>query len=199
MADLPKRRFVTYRDADSALRAQMNKLIDKIENSPDSHAAIANFGADEIARFKEAIRALEEFFRDPTSPEAPPEKKEALRQQYLKGAQGISLVLSAGTEMLRRYDVEHVSEARERYNESQDAANAAYLRNVAECREELACRIAEIELPERTDDFVKAAALRIEAAVAFERSIKNGLPLEEAITVKKSPLRLVMPKVPGVA
>lgn len=199
MADLPKRRFVTYGDADPALRTQMNKLIGDIENSPDSHDAIKAFGAAEIARFKEAIRALEEFFRDPTSPEAPPEKKEALRQQYLKGAQGISLVLGAGTELLRRYDVEHVNAARERYNESQDAASAAYLRNVAECREELAGRIADIETPEKTDEFVKSAALRIEAAVAFERSIKNGLPLEQAITVRKSPLRLVMPKVPGVA
>jgi hypothetical protein len=199
MTDLTKPSYVTYRDADPDLRARMDKLLETIDRAPGRPETVSDFGNAELACLRKAIEALEKFLADPTSPEAPAEKKERLREQYLTAAQGVSVVLGAGGEALRRYDKEYVPEAIGRYEQDQDTASSEYLRFVAECREELACRIAGIELPEKTDDFVKGAVLRIAAAEAFTRSVNQGLPLEEAITVKKSPLKLVMPKVPGAA
>ncbi|MEZ0224312.1 MAG: hypothetical protein ACAH83_07160 [Alphaproteobacteria bacterium] len=196
---MPKRSYVTYRDADPDLQAEMDKLLTGFEGSPGQLETVSAFGKDELAQFRLAVLALENFLADPTSSEAPQQTKEGLRLQYLRAAQGVSLVLGAGAEALRRYDAEYIPEALERYNEDQEALNATYLTCVATRREELAGRIAEIELPERTDDFVKGAVMRIEAAEAFKRSVSNGLPLEVAITVRKSPLKLVMPKVPGAA
>ena len=193
MALVNKPRYVSYEDADPPAKAVMDPLLEAVEQNQWSKEFMASFGEEARQDFHRSIAAIQAFLEDPMSPEADQQIKDRLREQYLAAAQTMAFTLSAGEEALRRYDAHYVENAAEELVVLQDEGAQKNLNNVIACRDTLAERMKQLAEPEKTHDFVCAAIARLEGGRQFSISLARGLPLEEPISVRKSPLKLARP------
>ena len=178
MAEPDDSRFVTYQDADPDLKAAMDRLIAPFERNPDSKL---DFGAEELRRYQASVDAIEKLLEDPA---ASRDARHKLQQTYLQAARDVGMVLGAGGEVLRRYEEVYITEAQKSFAESRDPEDENYLGDVNRRYQELDARLS-----------VTASAEKSGAQAVFSAGLAQGLSLEEPLSVRRFPLRLLRPGV----
>ena len=192
MKKIEKPAVITFEYADAALQEAMKPQIRALEEQRWSEEAMTAFGADAERQYRQIVSAIEAFLCDPTSPEADQKIKDQLRDQYIAAAEGLALTLGAGQEVLRRYESDYLEQAAEELMINDDP-EMKQVKTLIKCRDALDDRLQVLAAPEKSHDFVCAAIARLEMGRQFSTSLAQGLPLDEAINVRRSPLKLQMP------
>jgi hypothetical protein len=198
MAELKKLKIPEYEYAEPLEQASMDPVIDYYERRQTMVNEIQLFGFDAERMFRQSIKAIEKFLEDPTSPEADQSIRDKLRDDYLSAAQSMALTIGAGQEVLRRYDAHYLENAAELLyvatSGGSDGDNEQRcIANLIACRDVLHQRLQKMSKPEESHDFVCNAIARLEEGRQLSVSIARGLPLEEPISVRKTPLKLQRP------
>ncbi len=195
MPEIKKPTYPSYEDAGPEAQAQMNPLIRELENQRWSAETVTGFGEQARKDFHRSVKAIEKFLEDPTSPEADQSIADGLRDLYLSAAGNLAMTLSAGEEVLRRYDSDYLEQAAEElmmvaHDNKDQEPYQQQIATLCKRRDELHERLKVLALPEKSHDFVCTAIGKLEGGRQLSVSINRGLPLEQPVAVK-APLRLV--------
>jgi hypothetical protein len=195
MPEIKKPTYPSYEDAGPDARAKMDPLVRELENARWSGEAVDGYGAQARKEFHGIVKAIEKFLEDPTSPEADQSIADGLRDRYLEAAGNLAMTLSAGEEVLRRYDSEYLEQAADELvmaaHDGKDQEPAQQqITTLCKRRDELHERLKALAQPEKSHDYVCTAIGKLETGRQLSASINRGLPLEEPVAVR-APLRLV--------
>lgn len=192
MAQIQKPVVMDYEYADAETQAVMKPLIRALEEQRYSVDAMTSYGREAEQQFKQSVAAIESFLNDPSSPEADQQTKDRLRDQFIAAAQNMALTMGVGQEVARRYESEYLEAAAEMLMITEDPEQKE-IKELIACRDALDTRLDVLRQPEQSHDYVCAAIGKIESGRQLSISVSRGLPLEEAISVRKAPLRLLRP------
>ena len=192
MAQIQKPVVMDYEYADAETQAVMKPLIRALEEQRYSVDAMTSYGREAEQQFKQSVAAIESFLNDPSSPEADQQTKDRLRDQFIAAAQNMALTMGVGQEVARRYESEYLEAAAEMLMITEDPEQKE-IKELIACRDALDTRLDVLRQPEQSHDYVCTAIGKIESGRQLSISVSRGLPLEEAISVRKAPLRLLRP------